>query len=61
MGLGKVSYVFRLGTEDGRGWPGDVKFMLLDISKLKNTGWRPRWNSKEAVRKTVKQILAKNH
>ena len=34
MGLGKVSYVFRLGTEDGRGWPGNVKFMLLDISKL---------------------------
>ena len=61
MGLGKVSYVFKLGTKDGRGWPGDVKFMLLDISKLKNTGWRPRWNSKEAVRKTVKQILAKNH
>ena len=61
MRLGSVSYVFKPGTRDGRGWPGDVKFMLLDISKLKNTGWRPRWNSKEAVRKTVKQILAKNY
>ena len=61
MRLGSVSYVFKPGTRDGRGWPGDVKFMLLDISKLKSTGWRPRWSSKEAVRKTVKQILAKNY
>ena len=61
MGLSSVSYIFKPGTQDGRGWPGDVKFMLLDISKLKNTGWKPRWNSKEAVRKTVKQILAKNY
>lgn len=59
MGLSGVKYVFVKTTPDGRGWPGDVKFMLLDISKLKSTGWRPRWNSFEAVRKTVREILGK--
>lgn len=32
MGLKNVEYVYR-PSEDGRGWPGDVKTMLLDISK----------------------------
>ena len=35
-------YVFRPATADGRGWPGDVKLMLLDIGKLKSTGWNPK-------------------
>jgi len=59
MGLGKVEYVFKPMTVDGRGWPGDVKFMLLDITKLEATGWKPRWTSAEAVRKTVRQLLGK--
>jgi len=42
--------VFKSGTPDGRGWPGDVKFMLLSIEKLKSLGWRPRYSSSEAVR-----------
>ncbi|MBC7091476.1 MAG: NAD-dependent epimerase/dehydratase family protein, partial [Nitrososphaeria archaeon] len=41
MGLSNVEYHFLPATEDGRGWLGDVKFMLLDISKLKSTGWMP--------------------
>ncbi len=59
LGLRDVKYIFKPGTPDGRGWPGDVKFMLLDVSKLKSTGWRPRWNSREAVIKTVRQLLGK--
>ena len=59
MGLKNVKYVFKPGTPDGRGWPGDVKFMLLDISKLKSTGWSPQWSSRDAVRITVKQLLGK--
>ena len=34
-----------------------VKEMLLDISKLKSLGWRPKYNSMEAVRLTVKRII----
>jgi UDP-glucose 4-epimerase len=42
---------------DGRGWKGDVKKMLLDISKINELGWGPHWNSRQAVRLTVKGIL----
>jgi len=58
MGLSGVKYKFRPMTPDGRGWPGDVKLMLLDISKLKGTGWRPSMRSKEAVKKAVKELLS---
>ncbi len=59
MNLKNVEYVYRLTTKDGRGWPGDVKLMLLEIRKLKSFGWRPSMTSAQAVRKTVKQILGK--
>jgi len=44
-------------TADGRGWKGDVKSMLLDISKINKLGWKQQWNSRQAVRRTVKGIL----
>ncbi len=57
MGLNNVEYVFKPGTPDGRGWVGDVKFMLLDVSKLESLGWKPTMSSSEALRKTVKWVL----
>ena len=45
------------GGIDGRGWKGDVKFMRLDISKLKALGWKPKYGSKEAVRMTAKWLI----
>jgi len=57
MGLSDVEYQFLPATADGRGWLGDVKFMLLDISKLKSTGWKPTMNSEQAVKNTVKLFL----
>ena len=42
---------------DGRGWAGDVRFMLLDINKIKKLGWRPKYSSKEAIRLAVRDIL----
>ena len=57
MGLPDVRYIFKPMTPDGRGWPGDVKKIKLDISKLKATGWRPSLNSAEAVRKTAEALL----
>ncbi|MCD6223206.1 MAG: NAD-dependent epimerase/dehydratase family protein [Thermoplasmata archaeon] len=47
------------GGIDGRGWKGDVKIMKLDITKLKNMGWKPRYNSEEAVRMTAKWMIEK--
>ena len=52
----KPKYRFTGGI-DGRGWKGDVKFMRLDISKLKNMGWKPKYGSKEAIRMTTKWLI----
>jgi len=60
MNLKGVKYIYKSSTKDGRGWPGDVKFMLLDTKKLESTGWRPRLNSRESVIKTVRDILKSN-
>ncbi|MCD6428348.1 MAG: GDP-mannose 4,6-dehydratase [Desulfurococcales archaeon] len=57
MELSNVRFTYVRATEDGRGWKGDVKFMLLDNSKLKSLGWRPRYSSAEAIRYTVKALL----
>ncbi len=47
-------------TGTDRGWKGDIPLMLLDISKLKKLGFKPKHNSKEAVIKTVESILEQN-
>jgi len=44
------------GVDGGRGWKGDVKTMLLDITKIKSLGWKPKLNSKQAVKKTAKAL-----
>lgn len=48
--------VFAGGTPDGRGWPGDVKFMLLSVERIKSLGWRPRYTSAEAVRLAARAL-----
>jgi len=59
LGLKDVSYTFKPGTPDGRGWPGDVKLMLLDIGRIsRDTGWKPRISSREAV-KLAAEALAR--
>jgi UDP-glucose 4-epimerase len=56
-GLSNVKYKMNSSTPDGRGWPGDVKFMLLDVSKLKTLGWKPTMNSEEAVVRAVQELI----
>jgi len=57
MGLKKVSFRYKGEVEGGRGWLGDVRSMLLDISKLKSLGWKPKHNSYESIVKASKQRL----
>ncbi len=56
MGL-SPKLVFTGGVEGGRGWVGDVKLMLLDISKLKGLGWKPKLCCKEVIKKATVEIL----
>lgn len=57
MRLTDVKFSYTGGVHGGRGWEGDVKFMFLDTKRLRNIGWRPSYNSREAVRMTVKALL----
>jgi UDP-glucose 4-epimerase len=56
LGLSDVEIKYSGGLGDGRGWIGDVKTMLLDITKLSNLGWRPRYSSGDAVEITAEGI-----
>ena len=58
MKLKNVKLKLTSGVDNGRGWKGDVKNMLLDTSKLKGLGWKPKLNSKQAITKTIKELLA---
>ena len=57
MGLKDVKIHYTGGVDGGRGWVGDVKDMLLDISKIKSLGWRPKHNSEESVRLTARELI----
>ena len=59
MELKNVKLKFTGGVDGGRGWKGDVKNMLLDISKIKALGWKPKLNSKQAMKKTVTSLIQK--
>lgn len=48
------------GTEDGRGWIGDVKEMNLDIKKITDLGWKPKKNSIDSIEKTTEEIIQKD-
>ncbi|HRK06839.1 MAG TPA: NAD-dependent epimerase/dehydratase family protein [Pseudobdellovibrionaceae bacterium] len=43
--------------EGDRGWVGDVPFTWLDGSKLLALGWRPAFNSGDAVRRAVREVV----
>jgi len=46
---------------DGRGWIGDIKNMLLSTDKLKKIGWKINYSSKESVYLTTRQIIDNNY
>lgn len=41
----------------GESWKGDIKVIQLEIEKMKNIGWMPKYNSKQAVEKAVEEML----
>jgi UDP-glucose 4-epimerase len=57
MGLTDVGFNYANAVEEGRGWKGDVKNMLLDITRLEARGWKPVYKSEEALRLAAKWYL----
>ena len=54
MGLHDVKIEFTGGRQ---GWFGDVPQVRLDVTKTKKLGWHTRYNSDEAVKMSVKEML----
>ncbi len=47
-------------TGGDRGWTGDVPRMSLSIKKLAVLGWEPKYESTDAVRQAVLDLLSEN-
>lgn len=54
MKLSTVKYEYTGGES---GWKGDVPRFEYCIDKIHRAGWKAKYNSDEAVRKTVKSVL----
>lgn len=44
-------------TGGERGWKGDVPRMRLDVERLCETGWEPRLDSEESVRRAAEELV----
>ncbi len=56
MGLKNVKYKY---TGEDLGFPGDVPEVSLDTKKMKQLGWQARYESDDAVRRAVRDMLGK--
>ena len=56
MGLSNVKKIYK-PILHGVGWPGDVKRIALDITKLSTLGFKLSMNSLKAVRESVKRLV----
>jgi UDP-glucose 4-epimerase len=54
LGLKNIKFEYTGGV---RGWKGDVPLMLLGTKKINKLGWKNKYSSEEAIRKTVKIII----
>jgi len=55
LGIASVKTIYK-PLLHGIGWPGDVKHIALDITKLVKIGFKPNMNSLNAIRKTVSYV-----
>ncbi len=54
MKLENVKFVYSGGD---RGWKGDVPVVRFDLTKIHNLGWKSKYNSKEAIRTSIRNLL----
>jgi len=55
MGLPDAQLTF---TGGARGWSGDVPVVRFDLSKIHDLGWSARWSSREAVDRSIVEMLS---
>ena len=60
LGLRNVEYILESKIETGVGWIGDVKRMQLDITKLLRLGWRPKYDSFNAICRACKELTVQS-
>jgi len=56
IGVLDLEFFFTGEVEEGRGWLGYVKTMLLSMDMVAKKGWKPKYNSEYAVRLAVKAV-----
>lgn len=57
LGIPKEKCDLRFGTSN-RGWKGDVPIVRLVCDKIRTLGWKPQYSSIEAVRYSVRGMMA---
>jgi UDP-glucose 4-epimerase len=48
-------------TGGERGWAGDVPMQLLSIRRMQELGWAPRWNSSQAIDRSIEEMMEARH
>lgn len=48
------------GVDGGRGWKSDIKTMQLSIEKALQTGWKPKFTSRQAVELAAKELASES-
>ncbi len=56
MGIDRRNIGVKYG-EGPRGWKGDVPQVKLDTSRMTKLGWKPKLSSREAVRRSIREIV----
>lgn len=54
MGLKNVTIRYTGGE---RGWKGDVPIVRFNLNKVNKLGWKAKYNSREAVRLSIREML----
>jgi UDP-glucose 4-epimerase len=53
----KLSKVVFEHTGGSRGWKGDVPVVRFNIEKIHTLGWKSKYNSKQAIRLSIQELL----
>lgn len=54
MGFKDTKFIYTGGK---RGWKGDVPVVRFNLEKIHNLGWSVKYNSKEAIKLSVQELL----